>query len=326
MKKLCVVVINYRGAAMTIDCLRTLAPEMEGHPDRCCVLVDNASGDDSVPVLENAVRAHGWDRWITLVASPINRGFAGGNNIGFTTIQAENYLLLNSDTHVVPGAITTMLEAMEANPQVGALGPRLQDPDGAPQCSCFRYRTPMSEMLEAAGTGPLDRLCGPWLVAMGVFDRPMEPQWLSFACIMVRKAVVDQIGLMDENYFMYFEDIDYSRQIRRAGWRILHVPQARVVHLRGGSSSVKSAMKARKRVPRYYYESRSRYFAKFYGGVAGLWLANLMWLSGRSIAWTRELVGNKERDVCEREGRDNWTNWLRPLRPPAPRPQHGGDL
>jgi len=136
--------------------------------------------------------------------------------------------------------------------------------------------------------------------------------------------VIDQIGLMDENYFMYFEDIDYSRQIRKAGWRIMHEPNARVVHLRGGSSSVKAAMKARTRVPKYYYESRSRYFAKFYGGVLGLWMTNLLWLIGRTIAWVRELAGNKETDVCELEARDNWTNWLSPMRRPAP--QKGGEL
>ena len=261
---------------------------------------------------------------LTFIRSPKNRGFAGGNNIGFTTKVAENYLLLNSDSRPTEGSISQMLDTLERNPAVGAVGPRLQHPDGEPQISCFRYRTPISEMLEAAGTGVLDRWFANYRVWTEVYQKPVEPQWLSFACIMIRKAVIDQIGLMDEHYFMYFEDIDYSRQIRRAGWRILHDPRARVVHIRGGTSSVKAAMKARKRVPRYYYESRSRYFAKFYGGVPGLWMTNFMWLTGRSIAWLRETFGSKERDICELEARDNWTNWLAPMRPPAP--QRGGEL
>ena len=324
MLKLCVVVLNYRRAALTIDCLATLEPEIAGRSDRRAVVIDNGSDDNSADAIEQAIQQRNWSSWLTFVRSPINRGFAGGNNIGFRTHEAEYYMLLNSDARVTPCAITTMLEAMDQHPDVGAMGPRLQGPDGEPQVSCFRYRTPITEMLDAAGTGPIDRLFKSQLVAIGVFDEPMEPQWLSFACIMIRGKVIQQIGPMDENYFMYFEDIDYSRQIRKAGWRILHWPQAKVVHLRGGSSSVKSAMKARKRVPRYYYESRSRYFAKFYGGAVGLWMTNMMWLLGRSIALARELVGNKKRSVCKLEAFDNWTNWLRPMRPPQP--QKGGEL
>jgi N-acetylglucosaminyl-diphospho-decaprenol L-rhamnosyltransferase len=322
--KLCVIILNYRRADLTIGCLEALAPEVASHDDRCAVCIDNGSDDGSADAIENAIENQGWSKWLTFIRSPENRGFAGGNNVGFRAKQAENYLLLNSDSRPTPGSITRMLQTLEENPNVGAVGPRLQHPDGEPQISCFRYRTPISEMLEAASTGLLDRVFANFRVWTQVYDEPVEPQWLSFACIMIRRAVVDQIGLMDEQYFMYFEDIDYSRQIRKAGWRILHDPRARVIHIRGGTSSVKAAMKARKRVPRYYYESRSRYFAKFYGGAVGLWMTNVLWLLGRSIALARETFGSKQRDVCELEARDNWTNWLAPLRRPAP--QRGGEL
>ncbi len=324
MKRLCVIVLNYRRAALTIDCLTTLEGEIASHPDRCAIVVDNGSDDGSADELQTAIDTRGWSRWLTFVRSPVNRGFAGGNNIGFTTIRAEHYLLLNSDTRMLPGSVTLLLESLAQHPDVGAIGPRLQDLQGQPQISCFRYRTPMSEMLAAAGTGLLDRLFRGYQVAIGVAERPMEPQWLSFACIMIRLAVIEQVGLMDEQYFMYFEDIDYSRQIRKAGWRILHEPRARVVHLRGGTSSVKAAIKAGARVPRYYYESRSRYFAKFYGGVVGLWMTNVFWHAGRAISLAREWLGTKGRTVCQCEAWDNWTNALAPLRPPEI--QRGGDL
>jgi N-acetylglucosaminyl-diphospho-decaprenol L-rhamnosyltransferase len=197
------------------------------------------------------------------------------------------------------------------------IGPRLEDPDGTAQVSCFRYRTPISEMLLAAGTGVLDRLFARWVVAIGVFDDPTETPWLSFACVLIRRRVIEQVGMMDEEYFMYFEDIDYSRRVREAGWGIVHDPRARAIHLRGGSSSVKSAMRRRARVPRYYYESRSRYFAKFYGGPAGLLLANVLWLTGRALAVLRELLRTKRPHSCAREAVDNWTNWSRPLRRPT---------
>jgi hypothetical protein len=324
MMKLCVIILNYRRATLTIDCLSALRSEIEGHDDRCAVCIDNGSDDGSADAIERALDQSRWGGRLKFVRSQVNLGFAGGNNLGFQSTEAENYLLLNSDTRMLPGSISKLLDALAKHPKVGAIGPRLEGPDGEPQVSAFRYRTPITEMLDAAGTGPLDRMFSRKLVPMGVFDQPTEAQWVSFACIMIRKAVIDQIGLMDDHYFMYFEDIDYSRQMRKAGWQVLHYPEARVVHLRGGSSSVKAAIKARTRVPKYYYESRSRYFAKFYGGVLGLWMTNFMWLTGRSIAFVRELIGNKEADVCELEARDNWTNWLKPLRPPTP--QRGGEL
>jgi len=214
--------------------------------------------------------------------------------------------------------------AARAHPNAGLIGPRLQGPDGEPQCSMFRDRTPISEMLSAAGTGLLDRICSRFVVAAGIPDEPTESQWVSFACILVRRAVIEQIGLMDERYFMYFEDIDYSRKVRKAGWRVVHDPSAKVIHLRGGSSSVKSALKERKRVPKYYYESRSRSFGKFYGGPVGVLLANLCWLTGRLIALGRELLRTKSKHVCQREFLDNWTNWLEPLR--SPQLPKGGEL
>lgn len=324
MKRLAVVILNYRRATLTIDCLRSLEGEIAPFDDRQAVVIEQNSDDGSGEEIHRAIDQHDWGKWITYVRSPVNLGFAGGNNLGMRSIEAKNYLLFNSDARGTHGCIGAMLDALEAHPEVGAIGPRLQDPDGTPQISCFRYRTPLTEFLDAAGTGPLDRLFAKRLVPMGVFDEPMEPQWESFACIMLRREVIEQIGYMDDQYFMYFEDMDYSRQIRRAGWKILHWPAAKVVHLRGGSSSVKSAMKARKRVPRYYYEARSRYYAKFYGGVVGLWFTNLLWAIGRGIAWVRELVGRKTPDVCEREAWDNWTNWLTPMVPPQV--QRGGEL
>lgn len=322
--KLCVIILNYRRADLAIECLRSLDTELSGRADRCAVCIDNASGDGSADAIEAEIARRGWGEWVRLIRSPVNTGFAGGNNIGLGAVRAENYLLLNSDTRMLPGSISMLLEELERRPQVGAIGPRLEHPDGEAQISCFRYRTPISEMLEAASTGALDRLLDRFRVWTRVFDEPVEPQWMSFACIMIRRTVIEQVGVLDDGYFMYFEDIDYSRRMRKAGWRLLHYPAARAVHLRGGSSSVKAAMAARRRVPRYYYESRSRYFAKFYGGVAGLWMTNLMWLLGRSIALLRETIGRKERDVCKLEALDNWTNWLRPLRPPVA--QKGGEL
>lgn len=324
MKKLAVVILNYRRAALTIDCLHSLAGEMTEHPDWCAVLVDNGSDDGSADALQQAIDEHGWSSWLTFVRSGTNTGFAGGNNIGFRSVEAEFYLLLNSDARVRRCAISTLLGAAEANPAAGLLGPELQDPDGAAQVSCFRYRSPISEMLAAAGTGLIDALLRRWIVAIPLGRPDIEPDWVSFACILIRREVIESVGEMDEGYFMYFEDIDFARRARRAGWKVAYVPDANVVHLRGGTSSVKAAIRQRRRIPRYYYEARSRYFAKFYGGAPGLWMTNIMWMLGRNVSFARELTGLKKPHTCANESIDIWTNALRPMtRSVAP---GGGDL
>ena len=123
--------------------------------------------------------------------------------------------------------------------------------------------------------------------------------------------MIDQIGLMDEGFFMYFEDVEYCHRARKAGWEIVHNPNAKVVHLRGGSSPVKESTLERRRLPPYYYASRSRYFYVVYGWV-GLTFANLLWHFGRFVSKCRELFGRRERGVSEKEWLDIWTNWLHP--------------
>jgi hypothetical protein len=309
-----IVIINYRTPDLVIDCLHSLKTEVQIGRDSV-VIVDNASGDGSIEKITQAVTANDWTDWIQIVASPVNGGFSAGNNLGIKAVEADAYLLLNSDTIVRPGAIATLLETMQANPESGLIGPRLEYLDGTPQISCFRYRSPVGELIASAGTGPITKLFKNHDVPIPVSDTPVEPEWISFACVLVRRAVIEQVGLMDEGYFMYFEDIDYCRLARNAGWQILYCPQARVVHLRGGSSSTKSAIAARKRPRPFVYASRSRYFTKFYGPF-GLPFANLCWLAGRSVSLTRELLGSRKTHICEHTARDIWMNWSNPMKQP----------
>jgi len=141
----------------------------------------------------------------------------------------------------------------------------------------------------------------------------MEPAWLSFACALIRREVIESVGPLDAGYFLYFDDIDYCRRARRAGWGVLHRPEARVVHLRGGSGPVKQLSRSLQHRPGYFYASRARYFAKFYGRL-GLWAANALWEAGRAIAWCRETLGRKPRHTCRGEPVDIWINALSPLR------------
>ncbi|MHC4947623.1 MAG: glycosyltransferase family 2 protein [Planctomycetota bacterium] len=314
--KLGVVIVNYRQPQRTIECLHSLGPELAPRADGRVVVVDNASGDDSADRIGAWIERHG-AAWATLVRSDVNGGFSAGNNLGMAHVDAEHYLLLNNDTLVRPGAVDRLVATLEADPGTGLVGPRLTAVDGTPQVSCFRDRTPLTELVWAAGTGPVSRLFPRSVVAMPTADEPAAPDWLSFACVLVRRAVLDQVGPLDDGYFMYFEDIDFCRRAREAGWRLRHEPRAEVVHLHGTSSPVESSRTERDRLPRYFYESRSRYYAKFHGGRLGVLRANLLWSAGRLVALAREVVGQKRPHACRGEARDNWTNWRRPLRAPS---------
>lgn len=319
-RKIAVVILNYRTPGMTVDCLETLEPELVQRGDARVYVVDNCSGDGSADQIEQAINDRGWSGWCELLPSEVNGGFAAGNNVGLRKAHAdggfEYALLLNSDTLVRPGAITELLNAGEQRKDASLIGPRLEWPDGKPQVSTFRCQTPVTELINAAAIGALTKLLSRFNTSIGVSDEPVAAPWVSFACVLIRKEVFETAGLMDEGYFMYFEDVAMCRAARQAGFGVLYWPQAHVVHLRGGSSPVKSAAEQRKRLPAYFYASRSRYYASFYGRP-GLWLANALWLLGRSLSWLREWFGRGSHHA-ERAPRDIWTNALDPLRPYSP--------
>lgn len=312
-----VVIVCYRATRLTIECLRSLSTEIRALPGTKVAVCENGTGDEAVRQLREAIAAEGWNDWVWLRAIPDNRGFAGGNNVIISeAMRWDNppryFLLLNADTIVHPHALRRLLDAIEARPDVGIVGPRLEAPDGQPQVSCFRYHSPLSEFVAAARTRPLTQLLWRHEVAMRPSDEPVEPEWISFACALIRREVVEQIGPLDDGFFLYFEDVDYCRMARRAGWAILYCPQACVLHLVGQSNEVESLKAQRRRPPRYYYAARARYLAKFYG-TAGLCLANLLWTAGWSIHLFRQLVGNTARRTCDKQWLDIWTNAVRPM-------------
>ena len=301
--RLAAIILNYRTPALVIDCLESLLPELDPARD-AAVVVDNASGDGSVSSIDRAVAERGW-KGVRLVEAERNAGFAAGNNLGIRSVRAHAYLLLNSDTLVRPGAVGRLLETLDSDARLGIVSPRLEWSDGTSQVSCFRLHTPWSELIDTAGTGPIRALLQRWEVPIPVSEASFEPEWTIFAAVLIRDAMLEQVGRLDEGFFMYYEDVDYCRRARAAGWRILYEPRARVVHLRGGTSPVKALTAARKRRPRYYYASRSRYFRNAHGR-AGLLAANLLWTIGRAIAFARELVGDKQPHAVERELLDVW--------------------
>jgi GT2 family glycosyltransferase len=311
--RLAIVIVNFRTPELVLASLSSLEGEVDPTCD-CVLVVDNGSEDGSAEQIRTAIRDNGWGTWARLTSSPVNGGYSYGNNLGIRSVNASAYLLLNSDAFVLPGAIGELLTVAAENPRAALIGPRIEREDGTVWTSAFRYPSPVSEFLDAAATGPLTRLLARYDVPLRPATTVQRPDWVSFACVLLRREAFDEVGPLDEGYFMYFEDVDYCRRVRRSGWRILCSPAARVVHLHSRTSRVEFARQERRRRPRYYYDSRSRYFAKFYGR-AGLWLANSLWLAGRSVSFLREVLGAKKPHTYELEWRDIWRGAFRPLRP-----------
>lgn len=297
---------------MTVDCLGSILPDLLDHWK--CVVVDNASGDGSVKKINDWIISQGVSDKISVISSSVNTGFSGGNNIGISNCTAKYYLLLNSDTQVISGSIAILLDEAKKNPSAGLITPRLEFENGMPQESCFHFHSPISEFLNAVNIGILDRLFSGYRVPIPASNSKTNPDWSSFACVLIKGELIETIGMLDDGYFMYYEDAEFCHRSRMAGWDVLNVPKARVVHLRGKSSPVKSSTEKRKRLPLYYYESRTRYFYQVYG-YAGLFFANLLWWFGRSFSKTRQVMGRNDKAVSEKQWLDIWTNFNKPLKP-----------
>ena len=304
------VIVNYKTPKLCFDCLESL----DELADSRIIIVDNASNDGSVESLKSAIEQK-YRRVISFYETQVNGGFSYGNNIGIKESDSEFVLLLNSDTIVRPGAIALLVKTLQDNPEVGIVSPRLVWPNDTPQESCFRFHRPISDLMRSAATGPITKLFQRYEVPLSISPEVSFPEWTSFACVLIRRKVFEDIGLLDEEFFMYFEDVDFCKRAREAGWNIIHNPDAHVVHLRGGSSPVKSQAVKKKRLPRYFYESRSRYFYKHFGRF-GLLRANIYWHLGWLVAMVRRLVSNNyQSNICKKEWRDIWTNFCHPAAP-----------
>ncbi|HTO68376.1 MAG TPA: glycosyltransferase family 2 protein, partial [Myxococcota bacterium] len=302
-RRVAVVVLNYRTPELSAACARSALADADPARD-VVIVVDNASEDDSAERLRSEL-ANAGPGELRIVESGRNGGFAFGNNTGMRAADADAYLLLNSDTVVRPGAVETLYRFLESHPRAGLVGPRLEWETGEPQQSGFRFHRPLTELIAGSATGPIQHLLARWDVPLPVTETARPVEWVSFAGVMIRSELIRAAGLMDEGYFMYFEDADYGHAAARAGFEVWQEPAARIVHLRGQSSPVKRLHAARQRLPRYYYASRARYFRKNYGR-AGWLAANLLWTAGRCVAWLRETLGNKEPHTVAYQMRDNW--------------------
>ena len=293
-----VIVVNYRTAPLTIECLRSLEAEVQAHPATRVVVVDNASGDDSAGAISAAIEAQGWGRWARLVESPMNGGFSYGNNVGLRPALADPsgpdlFWLLNPDTAVRPGALQAMLDFFQARPDVGIVGSSIEAEDGKLWPYAFRFPSLLSELDSGLRLGIVSRLLRRWSVARRMSDRAEAVDWVSGASMMVRRGAFESVGLMDEDYFLYFEETDFCLQARRAGWSCWYVPSSRVMHIAGQSTGVTGKQAVRKRRPKYWFESRRRYFIKNHSRAYAM-ATDMVWIVSHALWRVRKFVQRKK--------------------------------
>ena len=192
----------------SIACIRSQR-KSPAFPASHVAICENGSGDDSADVIRRAIDDNGWSSWCTLTALDVNLGFTGGNNAILrpameSADQPQYFLLLNSDTIVRPNAFKALVDFMDNNPKVGIAGSRLEDPDGTPQRSAFRFQSPLGEFEGSLKLGLVSRLLERWVVAPPVVDHAFETDWVSGASMIIRRETMEATWTARRRLFHLF--------------------------------------------------------------------------------------------------------------------------
>jgi GT2 family glycosyltransferase len=232
--------------------------------------------------------------------SPVNGGFGAGNNLALRTALAGDdpprwVLLLNPDAALDPGALPSMVDFLEANPGVGIVGPRTEIGRGNHRGSAFRFPGILNSLDQGLSFGPVTRLLRRFQLAPAPRTGAHRTDWVSGGCMLVRAELFALVGLFDEDFFLYYEEVELSHRAARAGYSSWYVPAASIVHDAGASTGVTGESALQRRVPRYWFESRRRYFTKTRGRLV-LWAADCAWVLGASLYGVRRACGAPRKD------------------------------
>ena len=280
-----IVIVNFRTPELVKECVSSIARDRRADISCKVYIGDAESGDGSVGIIQRHLDEHGLD-FCTCFDIGENGGFAFGNNFIL-----ENYVLddpevdyvyfLNPDTYVRPGAIGALVDALHARARAGAAGSRLENPDGSLRAYGFRFPAPWREFLLGMRLPLVDRLFPATTIKIADLLETRQVDWVTGASFMMPRRVLDEVGLMDPRYFLYFEEVDLMYRVRRAGYEVWHVAESRVVHLAGQSTGVRSD-ETPKRAPPYWYHSRVKFLHDHYGRSRAI-MANILFLLGDAL-------------------------------------------
>jgi len=264
---LSIVIVSWNVRALLRRCLQSVLAEAKPGPDDGVfqlgdwkveiLIVDNASADGSIEMVRSQF-PH-----VHLIANGENRGFTAANNQGLSRARGRYLLLLNPDTEVVGDALATMIRYVEANAEIGALGAKLLYPDGSIQSSRRRFPTLSTALVESTVVQEWwkdNRILHRYYMTDTGDDEIQRVDWVVGACLLVRRQAYEQVGGLDEGFFMYSEELDWCRRIKAAGWEVVYLPTATVMHHEGKSSE--QVVPARHV---YFQSSKVRYFRKHHG-------------------------------------------------------------
>ena len=245
---LSIIIVNWNTKDLLYQCLESVYQEIKQvHLE--VFVVDNGSTDGSGEALQERFSS------VHLIQNKRNLGFAKANNQALSQSEGKYVLLLNPDTQLKQGAIERILDFMEGHLEVGVAGPQLLNPDGSKQNSIANFPSLATELLNK---NLLRWLCPSRFPGKEKdYLEPIEVDSVIGACMMVRKHAIDQVGLLDEDYFLFLEETDWCFRMKKAGWKIFHLPFAEILHFQG-----KSAEPERKRAKVEYYRSRYYFFRK----------------------------------------------------------------
>ncbi len=249
-----VVIVSYRCEALLRDCLSSLGDHPPSVPLHVTV-VDNASGDDT-PAM---VRREFGD--VELIEQPHNSGFSVANNVGIATGSAPYVLVLNPDTRITPGALDAVLAVLEAQPEVGMAGPRLELDDGSfDHASRRSFPTPLSALGHFTGVGRREGASGSLAAyrAPEVESGPVEA--INGAFMLIRRRALEEVGAFDPRYWMYMEDLDLCFRFAKAGWTTWYEPAATVIHVKAGTSGKRRSL----RLNRAFHYGMFRFYRDHY--------------------------------------------------------------
>lgn len=257
MVRISVIVVSWNTRELLERCLASAYASASASVRLEVIVADNASEDGSPEMVASRFPA------ALLLANSQNTGFAAANNQAIRRATGDYLLLLNPDTEVIGAAIPEMVRFAEQHPEVAVLGPQLLNADGSVQSSRRRFPTAATAFLESTVLqrwAPNHTALRRYYVLDQPDDEIQEVDWLVGACLLIRAKAVQQVGLMDEGYFMYSEELDWCRRSAAAGWKTVYLPSARVVHY-GGQSSDQDLFSRHTR----FQHSKCRYFEKYHG-------------------------------------------------------------
>lgn len=252
MTDISIIIVSYNSSQHLDSCLSSICASKD-HYKKEVIVVDNASLDNSVEIAER------YKDFTTIIKSSENLGYAGGNNLGLSIAKGKFLLILNPDTSIFENTLELLYLFALANPQAGAIGPMLIFPDGSIQRYFCRYYSIRTILFRRSFLGKVfPSLTKHPLMSPIDTDVPIELDWLLGSTLFIPKKIIDEVGMFDDGYKLYFEDVDFCYRIRQKGYKVLYYPKAQIIHDHQRESAKGFSIKTI-----WHIQSSIRFFNKF---------------------------------------------------------------